>query len=97
MITYLASTFTEAKLKPVQENLTQLGYTSIKGSPSKFMIKIGSRWHRIYVLCFSNSASCFVRLKHGKRFLTPDQWDKANDLANKRWAEEMSVETICNQ
>lgn len=39
------------------------GYTLRGGSPTALMTKIGSRWHRIYALQFSNNGSLFVRIK----------------------------------
>lgn len=48
---------------------TQYGYTSVKGSPTRWMIIIDGRktWRRVWVLCFSNSSSYFINI-NGERF-----------------------------
>ena len=37
--------------------------------PSSWMLRIGKRWHRVYVVCWSNSGSAYVRTKDGNRWL----------------------------
>ena len=82
-VQYLERKWDDAKIKYVAPNLTQDGYTATKGSPSSVMIKIGSRWYRIYLLQFSNSGSAFIRINGEKRFLTLSQFSDAYDQAQK--------------
>ncbi len=82
-VQYLETKFSEAKAKDVRPNLTNDGYTSRKGSPSHLMIKLGSRWHRIYVLHFSNNGSSFVRVSGEPKYLTSGQWQEAQRLADR--------------
>jgi len=91
-VQYLETKFTEAKAKDVRPNLTIDGYTSKNGSPTHLMIKLGSRWHRIYQLFFSNNGSCFVRVSGEAKYLTTSQWQEAQRLADlddrKQWPDD---------
>lgn len=51
--------------KQPQQRLTVDGYTKRGGSPTDIVVKIkgyGNRWRRVYVVCFSNSGSLFVKV-----------------------------------
>ena len=89
-VQYLETLFTDAKRKFARPNLTNDGYTSRRGSPSNLMIKLGSRWHRIYTLCFSNNGSSFVRVKGEVKFLTSAQCTEAQRLADREQAERLN-------
>lgn len=82
-VQYLETEFTEAKSMFARPNLTKDGYTSRRGSPSHLMIKLGKRWHRIYLFFFSNNGSSFVRVKGEVKFLTAAQWTEAQRLADR--------------
>lgn len=56
------------QLKGLQQ--TGTGYGG-KLSTSK-MIKINGRWHRIYVMCYSNSGSAYVLVKGEIIFIRED-------------------------
>lgn len=89
-VQYLETKFTEAKAKDVRPNLTNDGYTSRRGSPSHLMIKLGTRWHRIYLFFFSNNGSSFVRVNGEVKFLTAAQWTEAQQLADREQAERLN-------
>lgn len=48
-----------------QPRLTRDGYTRRSGSPTPFQVQLdGERiWRRVYVWCFSNAVTYFVRVK----------------------------------
>ena len=52
-------------------NRTRDGYTTIKGAPTRFKVKVNGsgRWLRVYVLCFSNALSFFVNLEGERHYL----------------------------
>lgn len=54
--------------------LDQLGYTLRGGSPTTWQVQLRdeNRWRRVYVICFSNSGSHFVKTKNGDLYLAGD-------------------------
>lgn len=50
--------------------MTRLGYTVRAGSPTCFMVQLDGEtiWRRVYVLCFSNTCTHFVRVR-GKNLI----------------------------
>jgi len=89
-VQYLETKFSEAKAKDARPNLTKDGYTSRRGSPSHLMIKLGKRWHRVYLFFFSNNGSSFVRVNGEAKFLTAAQWTEAQRLADREQAERLN-------
>lgn len=49
------------------------GYTLRKGAPTSLLIRLEgeSRWRRVYVWCFANAGTAFVRIL-GKPFILRD-------------------------
>ena len=41
--------------------LTRDGYTKRGGSPTRFEVLHAGRWRRVYVVCFSNTETLFVK------------------------------------
>lgn len=39
---------------------------------SRYMVKIGTRWHRVYVMCLGNNGSAYI-CKGGQRFVIRDE------------------------
>lgn len=64
---YLAETFPDfaAELRPFMGNpyagRNQLGYG--QRIPTDYAIRLGSRWYRVYVCCFSNSGTAYINVK----------------------------------
>lgn len=56
------------------------GYTLRRGAPSGLMIRLQgeTRWRRVYVWCFSNAATAFVRIG-GAPFIVRDYDIPATD------------------
>lgn len=52
-----------------RSGLTRSGYG--KRLPTDYMVRIGSRNHRLYCMCWSNAGTCWVRVK-GKQFIFVD-------------------------
>ncbi len=40
--------------------------------PTDFAIRLGSRWHRVYVCCFSNAATAYINTKNHKFLVVLD-------------------------
>lgn len=59
--------------KQPQSRLDRYGYTLRSGSPTNLMVKtdVCQAWRRVYVLCFSNAASFFVKVKGEEYFVDP--------------------------
>ena len=38
--------------------------------PTQYMVRIGTRWHRVYCICYSNLGSLYVERKHEMYFLS---------------------------
>jgi hypothetical protein len=49
------------------EGMTNEGYTTYAGTPSRYMLQVKGRWHRVYIIQISNAGSAFVRL-HGQKY-----------------------------
>ena len=68
-IAYLDSARITAKRQtkpPV--NYSRTGYGN--KLPTSWLVQLdGKRWHRIYVICWSNSGSAYVRTKDGNLYL----------------------------
>ena len=79
-IQYLdASTIREAGMtRSPSYGYTSSGYTVRSGAPSKWMIRLAgeARWRRVYVVCFSNVGSSFVRIK-GRRYYIDGEAENA--------------------
>jgi len=58
--------------------MTQYGYTSVKGSATHWMIVVDGRktWRRVWVLCFSNSASHFININGDRFYLKESQMEQ---------------------
>jgi hypothetical protein len=57
----------EAPYAESARNTTRLGYTTRRGVPIGFMLRIAGRWYRPRTVCYSNVGTTFVR---SKRFPT---------------------------
>lgn len=63
--------------------------------PTRYMLKLGNRWHRVYMMQYSNSGSAYVILKGEERFLHSDVEHALEDAARDLWkAEELAAEGI---
>jgi hypothetical protein len=51
----LASEYDKAR------NMTPEGYTTRRGIPVDFEVRIGGRWYRPRFVCYSNAGSTFIR------------------------------------
>lgn len=62
----------ESTRKP-RDRLTRDGYTVAAGSPTSIEVRLfgEKRWRRVYVVCFSNIGSCFIRTKTGRIYCNP--------------------------
>lgn len=51
--------------------LTADGYTKLEGSPTRLQVQLetDTKWRRVYVLCFSNAATPFVRVNGKPTFI----------------------------
>jgi len=51
--------------------MTTNGYTTRRGAPTDFMVTLAgeARPRRVYVWCFSNAGTCFVRIKGSPRIV----------------------------
>jgi hypothetical protein len=64
---YLAEVFPEfkAELRPFSGNpcagRDRLGYG--RKIPTDYVIRLGPRWHRVYVCCFSNAGTAYIKVK----------------------------------
>jgi hypothetical protein len=54
-----------------EEGMTAEGYTTYAGAPSRYMLQVNGRWHRVYIIQISNAGSAFVRL-HGQKYFVRD-------------------------
>jgi len=54
-----------------RQRLTSAGYTVRSGSPTRYQVRCAGekRWRRVYVICFSNVGSLFIRTPHGPRYV----------------------------
>jgi hypothetical protein len=61
----IAGRINDAKITeaPVNRNVTGYG----PKIPTRYMVRVGTRWHRVYVAQYGNSGSAYVRLE-GKDF-----------------------------
>jgi hypothetical protein len=65
--TYLAETFDtfKAERRPFTghpwSGRSAMGYG--RKIPTDWMIQLGTRWHRVYVCCFSNSGTAYIKTK----------------------------------
>lgn len=63
--------------------------------PTRYMLKLGTRWHRVYMVQYGNSGSAYVLLKGQERFLHSDVEHALEDAASDLWkAEELADEGI---
>ncbi len=51
------------------EGMTEDGYTTYAGAPSRYMLQVNERWHRVYIIQISNAGSAFVRLNKQRYFV----------------------------
>ena len=49
------------------QGMTDEGYTTYAGAPSRYMLQVNGRWLRVYIIQISNAGSAFVRL-NGQRY-----------------------------
>jgi len=62
-----AKTITSKRqLSPSPPNRSRTGYGS--KIPSSWELKVGTRWHRVYVMIWSNSGSAYI-VKGGEKLL----------------------------
>lgn len=40
--------------------------------PSEHMVRIGQRWHRVYVMCYGNSGSAYIIRNGQRQFIRED-------------------------
>lgn len=68
-VTYLDPTRVTAKRATTPPwNRSRSGYGS--KIPSQWLLQLdGKRWHRVYIICYSNSSTAYVRTKQGNLFL----------------------------
>jgi len=68
-IAYLDSARVTAMRQTVPPvNYSRTGYGN--KLPTSWLVQLdGKRWHRIYVVCWSNSGSAYVRTKDGNLYL----------------------------
>jgi len=68
-VSYLDPTRVSARRQTeAPRNRSRTGYGS--KIPTTWMLQLdGARWHRVYVICYSNSGSAYVLTKHGRLFL----------------------------
>lgn len=65
--TYLDPTLvTDKRQTKAPHNRSRSGYGS--KVPSTWQLRIGTRWHRVYVICWSNAGTAYV-LRGGERVL----------------------------
>lgn len=60
----------DAKISMLEWQKQGLQYTTTgygKKIPSRYQVKIDSRWYRVYVVCYSNSGTCYI-VKNGKNY-----------------------------
>lgn len=57
------STVQDRQVTPAPHNRSRSGYGS--KIPTEVMVKIEGRWHRVYLVCWSNSGTRYIR-KGGK-------------------------------
>lgn len=68
MIVYLdPSTITAKRQTTPPRNRSLTGYGS--KIPTSWMLQIARRWHRVYVICYSNCGSAYIRTKAGDLYL----------------------------
>lgn len=71
---YLTTKIAESRHTPIdpRRGMTRDGYTKLSGAPSQTMIRLEgeTRWRRVMVWQFSNSGTCFVRVK-GECLIVP--------------------------
>jgi hypothetical protein len=68
MVAYLrADQVTSKRQTEPPPNRSRTGYGS--KIPTSWMLQIAKRWHRVYVICYSNSGSAYVRTKAGDLYL----------------------------
>jgi hypothetical protein len=48
----------------------QMGYG--RKIPTDYAIRLGSRWHRVYVCCFSNAGTAYINTKDHKFLVVLD-------------------------
>lgn len=53
--------------------------------PTRYMLKLGKRWHRVYMMQYSNSGSAYVLLKGEERFLHSDVEHALEGAAEDLW------------
>lgn len=41
--------------------------------PTRFMVKVENRWHRVYAICFSNAASLYTVVGKKQLFIKYDE------------------------
>lgn len=61
----IAGRVSDAKITEAPVNRSVTGYGP--KIPTRYMVRIGTRWHRVYMAQYGNSGSAYVRLE-GKDF-----------------------------
>jgi hypothetical protein len=68
MVTYLnPQEVTAVRQTKAPHNYSRDGYGS--KIPTSWQVRLHKRWHRIYVVCYSNSGSAYVRTSKGVLYL----------------------------
>lgn len=69
LVTYLDETrVTDKRQTKAPLNRSRSGYGN--KIPSTWMLKLdGKRWHRVYIICFSNAGSAYILVKDERLFL----------------------------
>lgn len=65
----LASSVTDAKVTDAPRHNNVTGYGP--KIPIGYMLKIGTRWHRVYVVNYGNAGSAYVLIGRVSHYLSP--------------------------
>lgn len=68
---------TEVRITPAPHFHSATGYGA--KIPLRYMLKIAERWHRVYMICYSNSGTAYV-LKGGKRLILETSTEHRIDM-----------------
>lgn len=72
-ITYCDDLIEEWREKPLYHHIHNLSYTATgygKKIPTRYMVRIGTVWYRVYTMIFSNIGSNYILRKEGKFFVS---------------------------
>ena len=64
----IAGRVSDAKITEAPANRSVTGYGP--KIPTRYMVRIGTRWHRVYMVQYGNSGSAYVRLEGSDYYLS---------------------------